>query len=90
MPGGMTVFSFENTSTRMRFAIARTADTPAAASAYCDRHLKAKGWELHGPPEVSLVVYTRKQDLCLVMVQAPSKPGEDTRITVLEKRLGTP
>lgn len=90
MPGSTTVFSFENTSTRMRFGIARTPDTAEAAKTYCDRHLKSRGWEPQGVPQASLVVYARKQDLCLVMVQAPSKPGEDTRIAVLEKRLGTP
>jgi hypothetical protein len=90
MPGGTTVFTFENTTTRMRFAIARTPDNPAAASNYCDGHLRSRGWEPRGPPQASLIVYTRGQDLCLVMVQPPSKPGEDTRIVVMEKRLGAP
>lgn len=90
MPGSTTVFSFENTDTRMRFGIARTAETPEAASAYCERQLKSRGWEPQGTPETSLVIYSRKQDLCLVMVQPPTKPGENTRITVLEKRLGSP
>lgn len=90
MPGSTTVFSFENASTRMRFAIAKTTDAPAAARAFCERHLKAKEWKPHGPSEASLVVYERKQDLCIVMVNSPSKPGENTRIAILEKRLGTP
>jgi hypothetical protein len=90
MPGGSTVFAFENASTHTRFAIARTPDTPEAAVMFCERHLKSRGWEVQGLTQASLSVYSRKQDLCVVMVQPPGKPGEDTRIAILEKRLGGP
>lgn len=90
MPGAATVFSFENTSTHMRFGIAKTTDTAAAAASFCERHLKSRGWEAQGPQQASLTVYVRKQELCLFMVEEASRTGEGTRIVVMEKRLGSP
>lgn len=90
IPGGSTVFSFENADTRTRLSIAKTSDTAAAAKAYCDDHLRSKGWEPLGSADTSLVIYARKQDLCIVMVHPASGPGGDTRIAVMEKRLEAP
>jgi hypothetical protein len=90
MPGATAVFSFENASTHMRFGVAKTADTAPAAASFCERHLKSRGWELQGPQQSSLTVYTRKQDICMVMIQEAAGAGDATRIVVLEKRLGGP